>query len=144
MNRTRVAAVAIIAVGIGLAGCGQGTTEGADDPPAAVESVEGTGLSRITLTARAAERLGIETTAVEVGAGPTLAVPYGAVLYDSSGDAWMYTSPEALVYVRAPIVVDEIADGVAVLSEGPEPGTLVVTVGAAELYGTETGVGGGH
>jgi hypothetical protein len=28
-----------------------------------------------------------------------------------------------------------------VLSNGPATGTAVVTVGAAELYGTETGVG---
>jgi hypothetical protein len=144
MKRLSVAFVGIIAVGIGLAGCGQGTTEAAHDPPAVVEAVDGTELSRITLTAKAVERLGIEAAAVEDGPGQTLSVPYGAILYDADGTAWAYTSPEDRVYVRAPVVVDEIEGEVALLSEGPEPGTLVVIVGASELYGTETGVGGGH
>ena len=144
MNRIRVAVVGITAIGIGLAGCGQGSTEAVNDPPAALEAVEGTDLSRITLTAKAVERLGIETASVEDGPGQSLTVPYGAVLYDSNGDAWTYINPEGNVYVREPIVVDEIDGDVAVLTDGPEPGTLVVTIGVAELYGTETGVGGGH
>lgn len=144
MNRNRMAVVAITVMGIALAGCGQGATEAVLDPPAALEAVEGTDLSRITLTAKAVERLGIETASVEDGPGQSLTVPYGAILYDSNGDAWAYTNPEGNVYVREPIVVDEIEGDAAVLSDGPEPGTLVVTIGAAELYGTETGVGGGH
>jgi hypothetical protein len=144
MNRTRVAVVGILAFGIGLAGCGQGTTEAAHDPPAVLEAIDGTELQRITLTARAVERLAIETAAVEDGPGRSLSVPYGAVFYDASGQAWTYTSPSERVYERAPITVDEIDGDAAILSEGPEPGTLVVIVGAAELYGTETGVGGGH
>jgi hypothetical protein len=143
MNRIHVTAVGILAIGIVLAACGQASTEAVNDPPAVVEAVEGSELSRITLTARAAERLAIETAAVEDGPGGTLTVPYGAVFYDSNGEAWTYTNPEELVYVRAPIVIDEIDGEVAVLSEGPEPGTNVVTIGAAELYGTESGIGGG-
>ncbi len=67
-------------------------------------------------------------------------VPYQAVLYGVHGETWVYSEPEPLVYVRLPIVVDYIEGDLAYLSEGPEVGTAVVTVGAAELLGTETGV----
>ena len=49
-----------------------------------------------------------------------------------------------LVYLRAEITIDEITGETAVLSAGPPIGTSVVTTGAAELYGAEIGVGGGH
>jgi hypothetical protein len=67
-------------------------------------------------------------------------VPYQAVLYGVHGETWVYSEPEPLVYVRLPIVIDYIEEDLAYLSEGPEVGTAVVTVGAAELLGTETGV----
>ena len=68
-------------------------------------------------------------------------IPYAAVLYDASGNAWAYTSPQPLVFVRVPIDVDRIVGEVAVLSTGPEAGTDVVTVGTSELWGTENEVG---
>jgi hypothetical protein len=67
-------------------------------------------------------------------------VPYQAVLYGVHGETWVYSELEPLVYVRLPIVIDYIEGDRAFLSEGPEVGTTVVTVGAAELLGTETGV----
>jgi hypothetical protein len=67
-------------------------------------------------------------------------VPYAAVLYGVHGETWVYSNPEPLVYVRQPIVIDYVEGDLAILSEGPEVGTAVVTVGAAELFGTETGV----
>jgi hypothetical protein len=67
-------------------------------------------------------------------------VPYEAVLYGVHGETWVYTNPEPLVFVRQPIVIDFIEGDLAFLSEGPEVRTAVVTVGAAELFGTETGV----
>ena len=48
---------------------------------------------------------------------------------------------EELVYVRAPIDVIRIDGDRALLSDGPPLGTEVVTVGAAELLGTEYEVG---
>lgn len=67
-------------------------------------------------------------------------VPYAAVLYGVNGETWVYSNPEPLVFVRQPILIDYIEDDLAILSEGPEAGTAVVTVGAAELFGAETGV----
>jgi hypothetical protein len=68
-------------------------------------------------------------------------IPYGAVLYDAHGDTWTYTSPEAMVFVRHAIAIDYIEGDLAILTDGPATGTLVVTSGAAELYGAEFGVG---
>jgi hypothetical protein len=58
-----------------------------------------------------------------------------------NGETWTYTSPEPLTFVRAPITVEAIDADLAYLSAGPAPGTEVVTVGAAELFGVESGVG---
>jgi hypothetical protein len=63
------------------------------------------------------------------------------VIYDLYGGTWLYTSPDVLTFVRTPIVVDSIDGDVAVLAEGPAIGTPVATVGVAELYGADTGIG---
>ncbi len=72
---------------------------------------------------------------------PRKTIPYGAVLYDPTGKTWVYTNPSELVFVREPIQIQTIAGDDVILSEGPPSGAPVVTVGAAELYGTEFGVG---
>ena len=64
-------------------------------------------------------------------------VPYGAVLYDAKGAAWVYTSAQPLAFQRQLIGVERVVGDLAVLSEGPPVGTEVVTVGAALLYGAE-------
>ena len=68
-------------------------------------------------------------------------IPYAAVLYDAKGNAWVYTNPEPLVFVRQPIQIDTIVGNEVLLVDGPPAGTAVVTVGGAELFGTEFGVG---
>lgn len=78
------------------------------------------------------------------GPDPVKVVPYAAVIYGVHGETWVYTNPEPLVYVRAPVTVEYIEGDLAVLLEGPPVGTAVVTAGGAELFGAESGVGGGH
>jgi hypothetical protein len=141
----------ILAVGIAVlaVGCGGGGANEAPATPAplTVEEAEGSTPSRLTLSERAAERLGIATAPVtleRVGGVERAVVPYAALLYDPDGTTWTYTNPEGLVFVRAPITVERIVGDLAILSNGPPAGTLVVTVGAPELYGAEHGVGGGH
>jgi hypothetical protein len=83
-----------------------------------------------------------ERVRVEVslsGAGMRKVVPHGAVVYDAQGKTWVYANPEPLVFVRQPINIDYIEGDRAVLSDGPAPGTAVVIVGAAELFGAEHG-----
>ena len=68
-------------------------------------------------------------------------MPYSAVVYDSNGASWVYASTETNVFERKSVTVDLIEGGLAVISAGPEAGTNVATVGAAELYASEAGVG---
>lgn len=113
--------------------------------PATVEHVEGSEeVSRLTLTPKAVERIGIQTAPLSeatVAGKKRKVVPYGAVLYLADGKTSVYVSSAPNTYVREPITVEFIEGDRAVLSAGPAAGTAIVTVGAAELYGTETGVG---
>lgn len=112
--------------------------------PALVEHIDGSDLSKITLTERAAQRLDIQVGSVTeqtIESTVRLVVPFGAIFYDSMGKAWVYTNPGGLSYIRAAVTVDRIEGDVAILSDGPEVGSSVVSVGAALLYGTEFGVG---
>lgn len=146
--RTTIAAAGLAAVI--ATGCGTSTPSGAGadpEPPVVVEQIEGSELHRLTLSKRAAERLGIETVAVaeeRVGSKVLSAIPYSGIVYDADGSTWTYTNPEGLVFVRVGVTVDRIEGDTARLSIGPPVGTKVVTVAAAELWGVETGVGGGH
>ena len=107
--------------------------------PATLQPIEGSDVSRVTLTEEAAVRLDIQVDPV-LSAGSATTIPYAAVFYTATGDTWTYTNPEPLTFVRVPIVVDHIRGDDVFLSDGPPSGMDVVTQGAAELYGTETGV----
>jgi hypothetical protein len=71
--------------------------------------------------------------------GESLTVPWSAVVFDVTGGAWVYEKTGERAYSRRRVVVRYVAGDTAVLESGPPPGTPVVTVGAAELFGTETG-----
>jgi hypothetical protein len=107
--------------------------------PYTLEPVKGTEFTRVILTADGAERIGLETAVVEAVGGDKT-VPESAVWIDANGDEWVYTSPEPLVFVRAAISIDRYERGRAVLSDGPAIGTTVVSVGVAELIGSEFGI----
>jgi hypothetical protein len=129
-----------------LSACTQTSAEATGgEEPATVEQVEGSkDVSRLTLTPKAVERLGIQTVRVseETVAGKRRkVVPYGAVLYLADGKTSAYVTSAPNVYVREPITVDLIEGDRAILSAGPAVGAVVVSVGVAELYGIETGVG---
>ncbi len=68
-------------------------------------------------------------------------VPFPAVLYQPSGDAFVYVDRGDLTFVRAAVGVDYVVDAMAVLSSGPAVGTAVVTLGSTQLLGVEAGVG---
>lgn len=144
--RRGAAAAVLLLLGVipALSGC-TATTEAEAAKAEAVKVVTVGTVNQITLTAKAAERLGMTTA--NVVAGPSsgeLAIPHGALLYDPDGMTFVYTSPKSLVFTRADVTVKRITAGTVVLSAGPAVGTAVVTVGAAELFGVDTGVGGGH
>ena len=70
-----------------------------------------------------------------------LVVPWAAVLHDIHGGTWVYMRIEPLVYQRSRIQVQRALDDLAVLASGPAVGSNIVVDGAAELFGTEFGIG---
>ena len=143
MNVTRHTMMALTGAILLLSGC-KNDQVAEKYHPATLDSTEVKGIMRVTLDARAADRIGLQTTPareerVTVGgvAVTRTVVPYGALMYDTKGDTWTFTSPEPLVFVRQAVVVESIDGDRVILSEGPPAGTAVVTVGAPELMGAE-------
>jgi len=152
-QRTKIWIITAVAVtALPLSACAKASEATTSSPEEAkIETVQGSDLSRITLTAKAAERLGITTAPVsEAKVAPTAGgqggqvqrriLPYSAVFYDRAGATWAYTNPRPLVFVRHAITVSYIDGQRAILSDGPPVGTTVVTTGATELFGAEVGV----
>jgi membrane fusion protein, heavy metal efflux system len=75
------------------------------------------------------------------GAAQSLTVPASAIWRDIYGGSWVYENFAPQSYARRRVTVARVADGLALLAAGPPAGTKVVTVGVAELAGTEFGVG---
>ena len=71
----------------------------------------------------------------------SLAVPWAAVIHDSQGDTWVYELTAPQTFMRRRVRVNFVVEDMASLAAGPEPGAKVVAAGAAELFGTEFGVG---
>jgi hypothetical protein len=122
-------------IALSLAACGPKSITTEKINPSTLEEIEGSDLQRVILTEKAAERIGVQTVPVD-----GMVVPYSAVIYDIEGNTWVYTNPEELTFVRAPIVVDRIEGDQAFLSQELETDAPVVTVGVIEIYGAETGV----
>lgn len=130
-----------LAFSLVLGGCGDAhDAKHHTTHPAKVEATGDAGFSRLTLTERAVERLGIELAEV-MAAGDGLAAPYGALLYDAQGGTWVYVSPQPNVFQRAAVEVERIEGDTLYLRSGPAVGTRVVIVGAAELHGAEFEIG---
>lgn len=142
----RAIALLLLAAGL-LAGCSSDDAKSTAKTSASkLEKIEGSEFKRVTLTEKAVERLGIKTAPVREasvarnGVGELAlrkVIPYSAVMYTTKGTAFVYISPQPLTFVRSPITVDYIEGDLMVVSEGPPVDTTVVTVGSAELYGTE-------
>jgi hypothetical protein len=141
MRITKYMIVTSIGAVLLASGC-QRETVAQKHSPAKVDSTEVKGIMRVTLDARAAERIGLQIAPVQeaiVDGRAWKVVPYGAVMYDTKGDTWAFTSPSqnSLSFVRHPVVVEDIVGDKAFLAEGPPAGTLIVVVGAAEVMAAE-------
>ena len=142
MTRHRWFFVGLAVAALALGGCNSASTSAPKVEAITIEEQD-SGLKILTLSEKAAERLGVVTAPV-AASGSSMKIPYAAVVYDAQCATWAYVNSKPLVYTREPITVEEIDGDVARLSAGPASGTPVVTTGAAELYGAEIGVGGGH
>jgi len=111
--------------------------------PSELEDIEGSEFVKVIFTERAMERTGVEVAEVTSEQNSPLkkVVPYGALIYGPEGQTWVYTCPEPREFVRMVVDVDRIEGDKVFLNEGPPVGSLVATVGVAEIYGTESEVG---
>ncbi|MFF2243925.1 hypothetical protein ACFVTM_07050 [Arthrobacter sp. NPDC058130] len=141
LRRLPLAAAVCAAILFAVPACAQTTAAApaavAANEPAKVEKNAATGIAKLTLTEKGVERLELKTETVKAGAGTDVVIPYAALLYDASGKTWVYTNPAPRVYQREPVTVSKVESGVVTASTGPAVGTVIVTVGAAELFGAE-------
>lgn len=109
--------------------------------PAKIEAIPGSPLKKVTLTAKAAQRLDVQTAEVRADPSGKRVIPYAAVLYDKQGATWVYVTSEPLVFVRHAIAIELIRGENAMLKDGPAVGAKVLVVGVPQVYGAEIGVG---
>jgi hypothetical protein len=137
-------AMALTALALLVGGCAHIEEEDAETyQPAHLQPVENSTLKIVTFTALAAEQVQL-TTVRATREGRHTVVDHEALIYDGMGKPWVYTMTAPLTYLRAPITVDRVDDGLVKISRGLAPGTEVVTVGASQVYGAELGIAGGH
>ena len=139
--RAACAGFMLVAGVVSLSACGEASTgydyeTASHHEPAKLEPIKGTDVQRVIFDAEGARRVDLQTVPIRQ-AGQNKVIPYKSVVYDADGNAYAYTAPEPLTFVRQEIDVDHVAGDSAVLSAGPPAGTEVVTVGAAQVYGTE-------
>jgi multidrug efflux pump subunit AcrA (membrane-fusion protein) len=141
MVRFNLLAAALSAACLAMSYVSVPAAETTGKAPARVEATTDAKIKKITLTPKAAERLGVLIDEVRADPSGRLIVPYASVLYDLSGKAWIYISAEPLTFVRGPVEIDTIKGDNVYLSEGPPVGTKVLAAGVPQVFGTEVKVG---
>ena len=141
--RAVCAGLVLIAAGVSLSACSQTPTGGYEpaEPVSKVEPIKGKGteVALVKFSALGAKKVGLQTAVIRRD-GEQKVMPYAALLYDSEGKAFAYTSPKPLTFMRKEVKVERVEGDRVMLDEGPPAGTRVVTTGADEVYGTEFGV----
>ena len=159
-----VALVALV-LGIAVAGCGSSQPDASIAPSARLVGATGAAPGQIILSQLGKQHIGVQTSPVKTVPTPppvvtttvvagvkhttstpaprpsaSVIVPYSALVYDPNGKTYVFTQRSPLTYTEVQATVDRIDGDSAYLSAGPHAGAAVVTVGAEELYGVQTGV----
>jgi hypothetical protein len=113
----------------------------AKSKPAQVEATDDAKIKRVTLTPKAAERLGIQIDEVRADPSGRRIVPYASVLYDLTGKTWVYISADPVTFFRGAVEIDTIKGDNVYLSDGPPIGTKVLAAGVPQVFGSEVKVG---
>ena len=142
-RQLRAACVGLVLIAgvVSLSACGEASSgydyeTASHHEPAKLEPIKGTEVQRVIFDAEGAERVGLQTAPIRQNGQETV-IPYNAVIYGADGNTYTYTAPEPLSFVRQEISIDHVVGDSVMISDGPPAGTEVVTVGAAEVYGTE-------
>jgi hypothetical protein len=144
--RRLLAGFVVAFAGLSASACNEVETESSVGyEPAKLKPIEGKGddAKLVTFTPEAARRSHVQTALVRRD-GARLVVPYASLIYDEEGKTFVFTSPKRLSFVRAAVRVQRVDGDRVLLSKGPPPGTAVVTVGTAEVYGAEQEIAGSH
>lgn len=139
----RLTAVGFAVTALLVTGCSDASPGEDIYSPVELEEIADSDVKKVVLTQDAARRIGLKSVPAQDD-GEQVTVPYAALIYDGEGDIWVYAASEDLTFVRVEIDVERIDGDVVWLSEGLTPGTQVVTVGAAEIYGAEMEISGKH
>lgn len=70
-----------------------------------------------------------------------LTIPATAIVRDIYGGEWVYEQVAPGQFQRRRVEISAARDGTAVVARGLEGGAKIVTAGAAELFGSEFGIG---
>jgi hypothetical protein len=142
-RRPILAAALMVVIGAALAGCGS-SGEPSIQPSSKLVPMRGNPAGKIVLTAQGAQHLGLQTAAVRsIAAAPGAAsavIPFASVVYAPSGQTYAFIREGPLTFAEVPITIDHIDGDSVYLLKGPHAGSRVVTVGAEELFGVQTGV----
>jgi len=139
-GRAALACAAAAALAATAAGCSSSGSEASPPPTAQLEKTSH-GVS-VVLTPLGAQRIALRTGQATDAPGGQVAVPYGALVYEPSGDPAVYVATGTLTYTRYLVPVTVIAGQMVYLKPGILPaGATVVTQGAEELLGVQNGVG---
>jgi hypothetical protein len=160
----RPVAVVALVLGMAVAGCGS-QQDASIAPSARLVGATGSSPGQIILSQIGKAHIGLQTAPVKAVPTPapvttttviggvkhttsapaprptaSVIVPYSSLVYDPRGKTYVFTQRSPLTYTEVPATVDRIDGDSAYLSIGPKTGDAVVTVGAEELYGVQSGV----
>jgi membrane fusion protein, heavy metal efflux system len=83
------------------------------------------------------QRLGVSIPLKE--AAESLVIPWSSIVFDINGGTWVYEQVGDRKFTRKRVTIHHTVDAIAVLGNGPSPGTKIISEGAAEVFGAETG-----
>jgi hypothetical protein len=102
-----------------------------------VELKDHPGHHSITFSTTGAERADVGTTPV-TGSDSERKLPYAALLYNGDGSTFVYTATGPRTYRYTPIHLEKVVDSTTIVfTEGPKPGTPVVTSGVPQVHGAD-------
>lgn len=108
--------------------------------PAKVDAGEAGALPTVVLTPEAENRIGVSVLKAETS-GVSAKIATSAIIYDLNGKTWVYVRKNNQSYIRVHVELKQISEKTAWVQSDALANADVVVRGAAELYGTEHGVG---
>lgn len=137
-----LAAFLLLAMSIVNNACSKHSSPHQKIQPAKVEKpTDSSGTPKVTLTSEARGRLGIESRLFSKDQNGRISIPVSSLIYDTKGTAWVFVEIAPSEFHREQIRVLRTLGNQIQIESMLTDSTPIVTQGAAELNGTESGVG---